>query len=118
MDNVANKKNKVLELESELRLSRYRREKNQQLLLDSIIYLLLLWVFVLFVMVVSGDRFSTILSFLGIQGVWNQKQGVYVDCNLPKNKASKFCQGDVKQIDAEWQKITRSGGVMFSLNGD
>ena len=64
----------------------------------------------LFIMLVSGDRFN-------LQGISNPAGGVFADCNLAQNQDSPYCQSKPREQEKNWKKITRGGGeVPFTLH--
>jgi|GEM_PF-5893027 len=73
----------------------------------------LLFLSILLVMLLAGDRFAESLSYLGL---YNQKDGLFVNCALPGNEKKRFCQPPVTHYDRQWKAIYDR--VPFSLSGN
>ena len=64
----------------------------------------------LFFMLVSGDRFDHLLSYLGLKGIYNAEKGVYADCSKPENQSITYCQKLRERTEQNWESATRGGG--------
>lgn len=77
-------------------------------------------VFVIIIMVLSGDTFSGILGIIGLQGVYNPQSGVYADCSKPENKNVAYCRPKLSQAERDWKDLARGGkkSTPFTLHND
>lgn len=82
-------------------------------ILDALSLVVLLFLSTLLLMMISGSRFSGFLSRLNL---YNEKQGLYVDCLRSGTQTQRFCQPRPTRYDKEWNQI--GDRVPFSLSGN
>src|SRR4051812_45884011 len=87
------KTNTKEELIAQVKLREYEREQRQRFVFNILGYSGLAVIAVLLIMVVSGERFESILSVFGLKSLYNEERGVYADCSRRENANNKFCNG-------------------------
>lgn len=75
---------------------------------------------VLIVYVVAGQRYTGLFTFFGTEGLYTERRGVYIDCELPENQKSAFCQPKGDDSDSSTWRTLRGKGkpLSFSLYED
>lgn len=73
--------------------------------------------FVFIIYVVAGQRYTGIFSFFGTEGLYTERSGVYIDCEIPENQKSSFCQPKSDDSDkSTWRSLRGKGKpIPFSL---
>lgn len=102
-----------LEKEAELKLQMYKSAKQRQLILNIFGYSGLCLIAFLLVAMVGGEAFSPVLRAFGLEGVYNERQGVYADCSKSVNRNNPFCTGETPRSEQEWSNL--SSGAMRSV---
>lgn len=113
LDKIA--REKIAQYEHAVRIDRVRAV---------IAYTSVTLVAVIFFMVVSGEQFNYLLSYLGLRGMTYESRGLYTDCQRAENRDAAFCRPmreawqRKSKVDKEWSAITRSRGhfVPFTLH--
>lgn len=98
-----------------LKVEAYYSEIKRKKIVTTIMAFFVATITVLFAMMVSGDRFNSYLSFLGLSGISNPAGGVYADCALPQNESSPYCQDKKNAAEKSWNRLKSGGKTVFSL---
>jgi len=107
----------ALDAEAKRKLKAYQSELRIKRTVNVVGYSLVTVATLLLAMVLSGDRFQTVLSYLGIEGMSNAETGVYADCSRAANRNVAYCQPKISP-EKSWK--TLRGGAnspAFDLNG-
>ncbi len=68
-------------------------------------------------LIVAGQRYTGVLSFIGTGGLHNEEGGVYTDCTKPENRHIAFCEPPETVRERTWQDLKgKSKPLAFSLN--
>lgn len=107
--------------EIRIKEERFLREQKRQRMVNLISYSAIILIASVILMVLSGDRFSGVLGFFGIQGIENERRGVYVDCSKSENRNKPYCQPMERRqtaVDRSWNSLRHGKGKTnpFSLN--
>ena len=98
----------------------YQLQKRIQFGINTAAYLGVCLIAVLFLMMVSGERFSGFLQAIGLRAVYNEERGVYADCSDPSNRGNPFCERKETNADRSWSSMRKGGKGLtpFSLDSD
>ena len=64
---------------------------------------------VFLIMLLSGDRFKSILSVVGLRGLKNAESGIYADCSRKENQSNPLCYREASQTERDWKGLTERG---------
>ena len=99
------------------KLVELERERRRELIFNIVVGSLIFIFSAVFAMLVSGNYFSGILGFFGLESISNEERGVYADCSKPENQKIRYCQQpkDHGQPTLRSLSESKNKGSVFSL---
>lgn len=102
------------------RKAAFESEQRRKRILAYTSYSLVVTVFSVIMMMLSGSAFSGFLGLLGLKAWVNPEIGVYADCSKPENARVSYCRPAIPEAESDWRVLKKRARKLtpFSLHAD